>query len=312
MGIKIFADAASNLFKDFLKKKDLDIKVMNMHLTVGDKEYNCYDDNLNIEEFSKEYYKKIGEGVKTRTSLISPGEYVEAFEKEVEKGNKIICFTMAKGISGTYNSACIARDEINEKYKSEMVYVVDSITAGFGEGMQAIHACELAKQGKDFDYIKQEAESFKHITRSEFTVDNIKYLISTGRASKALARFINLLKIKIMLKNSEESKIAFAGAVPGRKNSIKRLAKLVNEKFDYSIDQTLYLTHCDCIDETNELAEMLRDSGVKNIEIQPYDLISGSHIGPNSIAVFYIAKKEEEKPSLIRRIIKRKEQENGK
>ena len=197
---------------------------------------------------------------------------------------------MAKGISGTYNSACIARDEINEKYKSEMVYVVDSITAGFGEGMQAIHACELAKQGKDFDYIKQEAESFKHITRSEFTVDNIKYLISTGRASKALARFINLLKIKIMLKNSEESKIAFAGAVPGRKNSIKRLAKLVNEKFDYSIDQTLYLTHCDCIDETNELAEMLRESGVKNIEIQPYDLISGSHIGPNSIAVFYCCK----------------------
>ena len=305
MGIKVFADAASNLYTALLKEKNLDIKVMNMHLMLGDKEYNCYDDEFNMDEFSKEYYKKIEEGVQARTSLIPPAQFIEEFEKEIAKGNKIICFTMAKGISGTYNSACIARDEVNEKYGEEKVYVVDSVNAGLGEGMQAIHAYELVKEGKDFDFIKQEAEVFKTRIRSEFTVDNIKYLLKTGRVSKFLSKFVNLLKIKIMLKNGDDSKIAFAGSVIGRKSSIKKLVKLVDEKIDRNIEQTVYLTHCDCLDEVNILKDMLIEVGVKNIEIYPYDLISGAHIGPRSIAVFYLMKHEEKK-SLIQRIIKRK------
>ena len=153
MGIKIIADAASNLFGSILKEKNLDIKVMSLHLTVGDKEYLCYDDEIDIKEFSKSYYEQIAEGAEVKTSLVGPGQFEEVFKEEIKRGNKVICFTMAKGISGTYNSACVARDTVNEETKEESVVVIDSMTAGFGEGLQAIRAYELVLEGKSFEEI---------------------------------------------------------------------------------------------------------------------------------------------------------------
>lgn len=293
MGITIIADAVSNLFQSIIKEKALSIKVMNMHLTVGDHEYNCYNDDLDIKEFSKTYFDLIEKGETVSTSLINSFDYIEAFKEEIAKGNKVICFTMAQGISGTYQSAKQAMDYVNEKNGEEMVYVIDSMTAGLGEGLQAIHADELVKQGKTFDEIKKDCEHFKKFVRSDFTVDNIKYLIKTGRASKVLAKFINLLNVKVLLKHNKESKIAFAGTVLGRKNSIKKLSALVVDKINKDIEQIIYITHCNCEEDAHKIEEHLRNGGLTNpIEIYDYDLISGAHIGPKSLAVFYITKKE--------------------
>lgn len=293
MGVSIIADAVSNLFPEILKENNLNIRVMNMHLTIGDREYNCYNDPIDIKEFSKTYFQMMEDGYKASTTLINSYDFTEAFEEEIAKGNKVICFCMAKGISGTYNSAVIAADEINEKYKEEMVHVIDSMTAGLGEGMQAIHADELVKAGKSFEEIVEECERYKLFVRSDFTVDNIKFLVSTGRVSRLLAKFINLINVKVLLKHNEESKIAFAGSVLGRKNSMKKLTKLVLSKIDTEIEQVVYITHCACMEDALKLQELLEEGGVKNIKIYDYDLISGAHIGPKSLAIFYIAKEGE-------------------
>ena len=290
MGIKIIADAASNLFGSILKEKNLDIKVMSLHLTVNGKDYLCYDDEIDIKEFSKTYYEQIAEGAEVKTSLVGPGQFEEVFKEEIAKGNKIICFTMAKGISGTYNSACVARDMINEETKEESVVVIDSMTAGFGEGLQAIRAYQLVQEGKSFEEIVKECETFKRFVRSDFTVDNIKHLLKTGRVGKALARFVHLLNIKILLKRNEESKIAFGGSAIGMNNAIKQLAKIVTDNIDLSVEQTVYITHCNVMDNALKLKEIIEKAGVKNIEIYDYDLISGAHIGPGSLAIFYVAK----------------------
>ena len=290
MSISIVADAVSNLFPEIIKKKNLDVIVMNMHLTIGDKEYNCYNDELDIREFSKTYYDLMDQGKKASTALVNTFDFLTVFEREIEKGNQVICFTMAKGISGTYNSALMAANEINEKYNKKMVHVIDSMTAGLGEGLQAIHADELVKQGLSFEELIKACEEYKLNVRSDFTVGNIKYLISTGRASRLLAKFINLIHVKILLKHNDESKIAFLGTAMGRKNSIKKLAKLTLEKIDKSIDQVVYITHCNILDDALEFEKLLKDRGVKHTEIYDYDLISGAHIGPKSIAVFYVAK----------------------
>lgn len=293
MGISIIADAVSNLFPEILKEKNLNIRVMNMHLTIGDREYNCYNDELNITEFSKTYFKMMEEGYKASTTLVNTFDFLEAFKEEIAKGNKVICFTMAKGISGTYNCAVQAADEINGEYKEKMVHVIDSMTAGLGEGLQAIHADKLVKEGKTFEELVEACDNYKLTVRSDFTVDNIKYLISTGRVSRLLAKFANLINIKVLLKHNSESKIAFAGSAIGRKNSIKKLAKLILEKIDMNVDQIVYITHCDSIEDAEKLKGFLVEGGVKNIETYDYDLISGAHIGPNSLAVFYIAKEGE-------------------
>ena len=288
--IKIFADAVSNLFPDILKQKKLDIKVMKLHLMVGDQIIDLYDENFNQKEFNTLYYKAMEESKSIKTSLASPGEYAEAFKEEIEKGNQVICFTMAEGISGTYQSACLARDMVNEEYGETKVAVINSMTAGFGEGLQAIRAYKLVQKGKSFDEIVSDCEKYRKYVRSDFTVDKIKYLVSTGRVSKSLARFMSLLNIKVMLKRSSESAIAFAGTAFGKINAIKQLARLTLNKIKKDAKQVVYITHCNIINDANKLKELLIKGGVKNVEIYDYDYISGAHIGPGSLAVFYEAK----------------------
>ena len=291
MGIAIIADAVSNLFRDIIADKNLKVTIMNVRLRIDEKEYYVYDDIKNVRLFSKTYFEAMkNPKTKIQTTLVSTGEYFEAFKKEVVKGNKVICFTMASGISGTYQSACIARDMINSDRQEKIIEVIDCMTAGMGEGLQVIHAQKLIEEGKDFDEIVKELNEFKHYVRSDFTVDNIKYLLRTGRVLKTLGRFANFLDIKILLKRSDHSNIAYAGHAKGKKKAIAKLIDTVVENINLDIEQTVYITHCDIIEEAVQIKTMLEERGIKNIEIYDYDIISGAHIGPGSLAVFYVAK----------------------
>lgn len=289
MAIKIYADAGSNLFKGIIEKRNAEIKIINMSLSIDEKIYNCYSDEIDVDQFSHSFYEQMREGRKNiNTSQITPYTYLEAFKDDIALGHQIICFVMAKGISGTYNSACKARDIINKEQGKEMVYIVDSATAGFGEGLQALHAYELVKKGLDFKKICYECEVFKYQVRSEFTVGDIKYLVKKGRVSALLAKFISFLRIKFLLKGSNKSKIEVAGKVSGRKMAIRRLAETCIAKIRHPEKQTVYISHCDVYDDALTLKNYLVDHGVKNVEIYFYDLITGSHIGPDSLALFYV------------------------
>lgn len=291
MAITLIADAVSNLFRDIIEEKKLNVIIMNVRLRIDEKEYFVYDDIKNVHLFSKDYFEAMKDPKKKiQTTLVSTGEYYETFKKEVIKGNKVICFTMASGISGTYQSACIARDMINSEKQESLIEIIDCMTAGMGEGLQVIHAQELINEGKDFDEIVKELNEFKHYVRSDFTVDNIKYLLSTGRVLKTLGRFANFLDIKVLLKRSDHSNIAYAGHARGKKKAIAKLIETVVENINLDIEQTVYITHCDIIEEAEQIKAELESKGIKNIEIYDYDIISGAHIGPGSLAVFYVAK----------------------
>ena len=107
MGIAIIADAVSNLFRDIIEEKKLKVTIMNVRLRIDEKEYFVYEDIKNVHLFSKTYFEAMkNPKIKIQTTLVSTGEYYEQFKKEIVKGNKVICFTMAAGISGTYQSAC--------------------------------------------------------------------------------------------------------------------------------------------------------------------------------------------------------------
>ncbi len=288
MAIKIYADTASNLYPALLKQKNLDIHVLKMPLLVGDETFVCYEEEADIEEMSTRFYKAVEEGKVIQTSLINPDTFINEFKEDVDKGNQIICFIMAKGISGTYQSACLAANEINEQQGKVMVRIINTATAGLGEGLQAIHAYEMVQQGKSFDDIVREAEVFRWKVRSEFTVDNIKYLGKTGRVKPIVAKLANLFKIKVMLNGSYESAIAMTGKVIGRMASIKKLAKQCLDHINKKIKQIIYITHCNVKEDAEVLKKLLIDGGLKDIEIYPYDLITGSHVGPGTIALFYV------------------------
>lgn len=286
MGIKVFTDAASNLFASFLKDKNYDIKVLPMTLDVDGKTYVCYENEINIEEFSKEIYAKMKEGASIKTSLANPDVWVQAYEEEIKKGNKIIVFTLASGISGTYNAACLAAQMMNEEAGEEMVHVIDTRTASFGEGMQATYCHDLIKQGLDFESVVKKCEEHVWAVRSEFSVDDINYIARTGRVNKFIAKIANLLNIKVILKGGKDATIQLYKKIYGRVKALKELANICASKIRGK-EQKVYIAHCNCEDDALKLKNLLNKEGINNIEIYWYDIITGSHTGPGNIALFY-------------------------
>ena len=290
MAVKVYADAGSNLFPEIIQKRGLEgiLKIVNMHLTVGNHEYNCYNDPINVDDFSKIFYGYLEDPkVDVHTSLVSPGDYLEAFKEDIEAGNQIVCFTMAKGISGTYNSACVAANELNEKEGKLVVRVIDTATAGLGEGRQAIKAAELAKEGKSFEEIIDYCRNYRWKVRSEFTVGSISFLAKTGRVKPWVARIADVLGIKAMLRGSYESNIELYEKVRGRKMALKALADIVVRKIVNPESQIVYLTHCNCLEDAETVKKMILEKINTTIEIYHYDFVTGSHVGPGTVAIFY-------------------------
>ena len=287
MEIKIYADAGSNLFDSLLKEKNAQVTIIPMTLDIEGKIYKCYEDNIDVESFSKGFYEELRAGKNVKTSLANPNIFLDAFKKDVDEGNKIICFTLASGISGTYQSACIAANQINDEKGEEVVHIIDAKTASLGEGAQALYAYELVQKGLLFDEIIKACEERVSKVRSEFTVDDIRYLKKTGRVSAVVAKIASLLNIKVLLKGNDEAKIVSFGKVHGRMMSIKTLAKTCLDHI-VDINQTIYITHCDAEEDAQKLKDLLVAGGCKNVELYYYDLITGSHVGPGTLAVFYV------------------------
>ena len=288
MAIKIYTDAASNLFKQILVQKGIDdiVTVLPMSLDVGNKTYHCYSDDIDVYEMSKHFYEDMANGLKPKTSLVSPGVFMETFSNEVENGNKVIYVSLAGGISGSFQAASLIADQINDENKGDFVKVINSKTASFGEAMVVFKAAELVKEGKEFEEVYQTALNYVNIVRSEFTVDSIKYLAQSGRVSKLTATLASMLAIKPLLYGSDEGKIESTSKVHGRIAALKTLAKQV---IDYIADKNskVYIAHCNCEEDTKKIVSMLNENGIKDIEIYYYDLVTGAHVGPGTIAVFY-------------------------
>lgn len=288
MAVKIFTDAASNLFKQILVSKNVEdyVKVLPMSLDVGPKTYYCYEDDIDVQEMSKDFYEQMAQGLKPKTSLISPGLFLEEVEKEIKNGNEVLYISLAGGISGSYQSACMIADQINDENKKVVLRVINSKTASFGEAMQVLKAAELAKQNMSLEEIYTEVLEYCETVRSEFTVDSIKYLAQSGRVSKLTAAVASVLAIKPLLYGSPEGKIESTGKVHGRVAAIKTLVNQVNE-YIKDKNSKVYIAHCNCIDDVNKMVNMLNERGINDIEIYYYDLVTGAHVGPGTIAVFY-------------------------
>ena len=164
---------------------------------------------------------------------------------------------------------------------------------GAGRGRRrcilAIHLDKGVKKGKSFEELIKDIEEFKYKVRSEFTVDDVNFLAKTGRINKVVAKIASALKIKVLLKGSNDSTIVSTAKVPGRKLSIKKLAKQCIDFIKNAKDQIVYITHCNCLKDALDMKKMLAEKNINNVEIYDYDLVTGSHLGPNALAIFYVS-----------------------
>lgn len=285
MDIKILTDSACDLPKDIIKKYNIEVLPLSVHL--GEKDYL---DGENIK--SEELYCNMRKGSVYKTSQVPPSKFKEAFLRYAEKNETCIYIGFSSGLSGTFQSATIAKEEVLEIYPNFDVYLIDTKCASIGFGLVVCKACEMIEEGKTKKEILEAIEFYAKHMEHIFTVESLEYLFRGGRVSRTSALIGGLLDIKPIL-NVEDGKLIPIEKVRGRKKSLKRILDIVGERGIDLPNQIIGISHGDCLEEAEKFKEMIEEKyGCKNFLINSVGSVIGAHSGPGTIAVFFLNTKD--------------------
>ncbi len=287
MSFEIITDSASNLTDDLLEQNN--IQMISYSCLIDENEYLCHETGRDHVQTGKHFYDLLRKGSNITTSLINKTRITEFFEPILQKGKDILFTSISSGISGTFQEAKHAVQELLKKYPERQCYAVDSLAASFGEGLMVLKLAELRKKGFSIQEARDWLEQSKLKMRQVFTVGELHFLRRGGRLSGAAAFVGSLLNIKPLLKGNEEGQIVLNGKTRGMKKALDSLAKDLQEHIVSPETQTIAIAHCDCESDATYLADKIRSLvNVKDIIIRYYDLCTGAHVGPGTVALFYM------------------------
>lgn len=247
-----------------------------------------YKDDFGKSISYKDFYNEVRKGEMSSTSQINPSTFAESFKKYVSEGYSLIYIAFSSALSGTYNSACIARDNILDEYPDSDISVIDSKCASLGLGLLVYNACEKLKSGESKEAVVNWVESNKLKLNHWFTVDDLHHLKRGGRVSSTSAILGTLLDIKPILKVNTDGKLVPVTKVKGRKKSIKSLADLLKQRIVNPENQVIAISHGDCEEDARLLEKLIKEEvNVKDVILNYVGPVIGSHSGPGTIALFF-------------------------
>jgi len=286
MSFDIITDTSANLPGDVIAKYNFKVLPLTFIINNGKSSSVMTPESYDGHEF----FQAMREGAVVTTSQINPGIYAEMFESSLSEGRDVLYVAMSSGISGSFNSAGIAAAELEEKYPERKIRLVDTIGASLGEGLLAIQAAELREQGASLDEVYSVLDKARHSMYNVFTCDELKYLRRTGRLSNASAIIGTMLQIKPILKGDVVGKIVSFIKVRGRKKSIETLAQKYAELVEKPEENVIGIAHADCDEDAEELIRRINEiRPPKGIMKVMYEPVTGSHVGPGTLALFFHA-----------------------
>ncbi len=283
MSFTIMTDTSANLPSAFLRKHKIEAVPFSYY--IDDKEYTCTD----TEAFDgSKYYDGIRNGVNVTTSQINPQKYIEYMKPVLDKGEDILFINMSSGISGAYNSAKLAVSELKESYPDRKIRLIDTLGASLGEGMLVLRAVRYRSSGMSIDDTAEKLLSLRRRICQVFMVDDLMHLRKSGRISGAVAILGSMLQIKPLLKGNEKGQIVNFGKARGRKKAIEALAQKYETLVENAKQQIVCIAHTDCENDAHYLEKLLRrNKPPKEIMTVCYEPVTGSHVGPGALALFF-------------------------
>ena len=283
---QVMTDTSANLPTELLIENN--ITCIPFPYFVNGARHTCLD----TEGFDGEtFYGAMREGADVTTSQINPQHYIEVMKPILERGDDILFVGMSSGISGSYHCAELAAEELSEDFPNRKIRLVDTLGASLGEGLLVIRAMKDKVLGLSLDEVYDKLMDLRHRLCNIFTVDDLKYLRKGGRLSNLSFIVGTLLHIKPLLKGNEEGKIVAFAKVRGRKKALEELARRYDEYVVNASEQTIGIAHADCPEDAQQLADLLcRFHPPKEILTVGYEPVTGSHVGPGTLALFFEAK----------------------
>ncbi len=277
--IRILLDSSSDLTAEDLRT--LDMELVPIPVTING---TTYRDGIDISK--DDFYTILVEsGEFPMTSQPSPQDLIDIFEDAKAKGDSLIYITLSSGLSGTYQSAILAKDMV----EYDEIYIVDSLTATRAIHIIAEYAGKLRYEGKTAREIAEELESFRSRVKVLAAIDTLEYLYKGGRLSKATAAVGELANLKIIISFGDEGKLTVPAKCLGRNKALATLTKMITEQ---PIDTTfpIYSLYASGEENTAKLESKLAEAGTHVTRRLQIGSTIGAHIGPGAYGVILVTK----------------------
>lgn len=282
----IFTDSSTDLPSDVAKS--LNLEVLPLKFIFGEEVFPNYLDNRSMDP--KAFYERIRQGELPTTSQINVSDYEEALTPFLEQGKDILILSFSSALSGTYNSARIAKEELEQKFPKRKIALVDTKAASLGEGLIVYLAALEQKKGKSIEEVFKFVESIKLNVAHWFTVNDISHLRRGGRISGAAAIVAKALNINPVLNVDNEGRLISRMKVVGRKKAVLALFQKMKETYDPNLSKTVFISHGDDLEQALHLKDMIEKELDAKVEIVNFvGPVIGAHSGPGTIALFFLA-----------------------
>ena len=287
MDYRILMDVSGDIIPSFAEEQQ--IGFLPMEYTIGGE--NRVLRAMESPEILKKFYDGQRSGDLTQTTQITPGQYEEYFETYLKEGFSVLYLSLSSGLSSTFGSACLAAENLREKYPELSVIPIDTLAATGGMGVLTERAARNRNRGMSIEENAADLrEAVRHI-QHQFMVQDLMYLRRGGRISGAEAVLGTALSIRPVMKIDTTGKLVVIEKKRGNRQAIRALLEEFEKHYDPDTEDVIYIVDGDA-DETaaalhDGILENHPDAEIRRMGLSP---IIGAHTGPGMAAILYIGK----------------------
>lgn len=284
MTFKILTDSTTDLPESWALKNDVQILGLTIQLdgttyeTVGDKKLT-----------SEQLLSKMEAGSQPTTSQINVGQFEDIFRRYAEVGMPVLYIAFASVLSGTYQSAVMARDMVLEDFPKAVIRIIDTKAASMGEGILVMKAVEAKAAGQSLEQVVALIKSLVPKVKTYFLVDDLNHLMRGGRISKTAALMGSLVNIKPVIAVKGDGRLDSVAKVRGKKKAQTEVVRMTLEDI---ADPLVVIAYAGA--DSQEVAQVLKNQllaseQVNEVLILPLGPVISTHTGPGTLGLFSIA-----------------------
>lgn len=251
-----------------------------------------YADDLGKSMSFDRFYQAMAGGAETKTSQVNADEFIAYFTPFLEAGQDILHVCLSSGISGVYNSACIAQSQLKEQYPDRKIYIVDSLGASSGYGLLMDRLADLRDEGMGIDDLYAWANQHRLNLHHWFFSTDLTFYVKGGRISKASGWFGTILHICPLLNMDETGHLIPRQKIRGKKKVIEEIVHKMEQHAQGGLGYAgkCYISNSACYEDARAVADLIEARFPKlqgRVEINSVGTTIGSHTGPGTVALFF-------------------------
>lgn len=264
-------------------------------------------DDMYTTMTAHDYYESLRKGAQPSTAQIPIAVLLDTFTRAIESGVPTVYLSFTSGLSGSFNTALMLRDELVKEHPEAELYVIDTKLASIAEGLLVYEAIRQRSRGLTAAELVDWVEEARYFVNEQFMVDDLESLKRGGRIPASVAFAGSKLDVKPMLDISLDGRLSLTGVARGRKKGLRQLAEYFRKhRVETGRSTQVVIGSADCPKDVERLKEELYkvDESVLFLETSIGPVI-GSHVGPGMIAIAFMGIDSREDLSVSDRIAKK-------